>query len=387
MGALVHAILVLTVLVGSAVFLMIFVNLASIPRLSRVRRHSRRTPRVSIVIPARNEEQGIEPAVRSHLAQQYPDFEVIVVDDRSTDATAAILAEIARQDARLRVIAGSEPPPGWLGKPHALSQGARAAFGEVLLFADADVLYDPRCLGEAVADFEGRQLDFLAFLPRMEARGFWENVLMPNIPAAFFLGPGFLANLDSPRWVAAGGGAGNMIRRSVYEAVGGHEAIKDSVIDDLRLALKTKRAGFRARFVRAEDRVAVRMYRGFREVWDGFTKNMAYVFNGALGALLLLLTGLSVLVSVTPPLVLFFLLLGGEVPARDVLLAAAGVALALLARTVLALALGDPLWPALTHPIMTAVWAGIVCRSLYWRFVKRKLFWRGRQYEAARARF
>ena len=202
----------------------------------------------------------------------------------------------------MRIVAGSDPPPGWLGKPHALWLGAREAGGEVLLFADADVVYHPRCLREAVAFLDERGADFLALLPRMEAEGFWENVLMPYILGAYFAGPGILANFDRLRWFAAGGGAGNVIRRAAYEAIGGHEALKASVVDDVALALRVKRSGFRARTVRAEDRVAVRMYRGFREVWDGFGKNVAYVFQGITGAALLLLTAFWFAVNIVPPL-------------------------------------------------------------------------------------
>src|SRR6185295_13512912 len=106
-------------------------------------------------------------------------LEVVVVEDRSTDATPEILDRLAREDPRVRVVRGAEPPPGWLGKPHALAQGAAAARGTALLFADADVHYSPGTLRRALARLETDGLDFLCLLPRIEARGFWENVLMP----------------------------------------------------------------------------------------------------------------------------------------------------------------------------------------------------------------
>ncbi len=296
-----HAILAAGVGLGALIlFVILPLNFAFTPRLSRQRLRPVRAPRVSIVIPARDEERDIERTVRSHLTQDYSDFEVIVVEDRSSDRTGKILAALAREDARLTVVAGSEPPAGWLGKPHALDLGARAATGDLLLFADADVVYEPRTLREAVALLEERRLDFLAFLPRMEAEGFWESVLMPYVLGAYFGGIGFLANVDRPRWVAAGGGAGNVIRRSAYEALGGHAALKDSVIDDVHLALKAKRAGLRARAVRAEDRVSVRMYHGLAGVVNGFTKNMVYTLNGLLGVVLLILTAAVTVLWVAP---------------------------------------------------------------------------------------
>ncbi|MDQ5871735.1 MAG: glycosyltransferase family 2 protein [Acidobacteriota bacterium] len=363
------------------------INLAAFPRLSRTAkgRPVGILPRVSIVIPARNEEEDVESAVRSHLAQDYPDFQVIVVDDRSTDRTPGILDALAREDARLTVIAGRDPPAGWLGKPHALYLGARAAGGELLLFADADVRYDPRALREAVTVLEDRRLDLLAFFPRFENRGFWENVLLPFLAIAVFLGFGFLA-LSRRIPLAMGAGAGNLVRRRAYDAVGGHSAIRGSVVDDVRLAVVVKRAGGRVAAFRAEDRVAVRMYQGFREVWNGFTKNVAWAYSGIGGAILFGLTFLLLAVAVAPAVVLAGAAAGAAIPASDVRLAAVLFVSTVLLRGVLAATLGDPIWPAATHPIMAAVWAGLIARSLFHRFIRRRLTWRGRDFDARSAR-
>jgi hypothetical protein len=131
----------------------------------------------------------------------------------------------------------------------------------------------------------------------------------------------------------------------------------------------------------------VRMYRGFREVVNGFTKNLGYAFNGLLGAVLFLLTSLVTLLVVAPPLVLGAALLGAPVDSSDALYAAAAYAIMVAVRLAAAAALGDPLWPAVTHPIMTAAWAFIIARSLFYRFVRRRLVWRGREFDARRARF
>lgn len=370
-------------LLGAAV---LPINLAAFPRLWRVAKKTAAAldppPRVSVVIPARNEEADVERAVRSHLAQDYPDFEVIVVEDRSTDRTPEILRNLAAGDPRLTVVAGSEPPAGWLGKPHALFLGAQAADGEILLFADADVRYHPRALTEGVAVLAGRRLDLLAFFPRFENRGFWENVLLPFLSIAVFLGFGFLA-LSRRVPLAMGAGAGNLVRRRAYEAVGGHAAIRNSVVDDVRLAVTLKRAGFRVGAFRAEDRVAVRMYRGLREVWDGFTKNVAWAYSGVGGAVLFGMTIVLLAVAIAPALVLAAAVAGAAVPESDVALAAAVFLGSVLLRGALAAALREPLWPAATHPLMAAVWTGIIGRSLYWKYVRKQIVWRERRYEAA----
>ena len=344
-------------------------------------------PPVSVVIPARNEARDIEAAVRSHLAQDYPELEVVVVDDRSTDETPAILARLAGADPRLAVVEGVEPPPGWMGKPHALFQGVSRARNGLLLLADADVRYDPPALRESVEFLSSRRLDLITFFPRVEMRGFWENVLMPYLAAAYMWGPAFFVNSDLQKRFAAGGGTGMLVRREALEAAGGYEALRASVIDDIGLGIRVRRSGGRCRMVLADDRIRLRMYRGFREVVDGFTKNIAFVFEGWMGALLALTTVFSWIAWTLPLAVLVASLAGASVPAADLLLAAAGLALAVAARIALALFLGYPLWPAATHPLLATVWMGIAARSFSWRFLRRRVTWRGRHYDAARARF
>lgn len=390
-----HAILVAAVVAGAVGVVLAGWTLAVTPRLSKEARGfgsrgpgiPRDSPRVSIVIPARNEERSIAAGVSSHLAQDYANFEVIVVNDRSTDGTAEVLGTLASSHPSLRVLDCPDPPSGWLGKPHALAFGAGAASGELLLFADADVRYDPRTLREAVFLLEKRRIDFIGLLCRLEASGFWEKVLMPYLIASYFSGAGLLANLERPRWLAVGGGAGILVRRAAYDSIGGHAALKDSVVDDLRLSLAVKQAGFRTLGVRAEDRVAVRMYRGFREIWDGFSKNMAYAFKGGFGVTLVVLAVVNLVLALAPPLVLLASLAGAPIAPREVGLAAVAFVLATLSRLVPTVALGDPLWPCLMHSLMTAVWSGIICRSFYLRMVRRRLVWRGRVFDARAARF
>jgi len=348
-----------------------------------------RPPRVSVVVPARDEERAVEAAVRSHLEQDYPPgaLEVVVVDDRSTDRTAEILERLAASHPALAVVRGEEPPTGWLGKPHALAQGIARAKGEVLFLADADVRYDRTALREAVALLESRRIDLLALFPRLEMRGFWENVLLPYLPVSFFFGPGALLNSDLQRRWAIGAGAGMLVRRTAYERAGGHAAIRSSVIDDLNLAIRVRRSGGRCRLARADDRASLRMYRGYREIRDGFTKNIAFAFDGVTGVLLGISTLVSIAACVAPPVVLAAALLGAPVPPRDVALAGFAAGGLVAARLGMSAALRYPAWPAFTHPLMALAWAEIIVRSLVRRFLRRELEWRGRRYDARGASF
>ena len=384
-----HVLLVSCAAYSAACVVLVLVNLALLPRLAREGPAAGDAPFLSIVVPARNEERAVGEAVASLLGQKYPSFEVIVVDDRSTDRTREIV-EALPSAGNLRVVAGAEPPAGWLGKPHALFQGAAAARGELLLFVDADVRYHPDAAAQAVAYMLRREADFVCVFPRLETAGFWESVLMPNLECAVFFGPAFLANRDRPRWLAAGGGAGNLVKRSVYEAIGGHEALRTSVIDDVRLAVAVRMAGFRTRVVRAGDRVAVRMYHGFREVWNGFTKNTAYAIGGWTGAVFLAMAVGWTAVSILPVLVVAAAATGAPAslaPAGDVRLAVLSIALLALARGILAAATGGPLWVAATQPLMAAVWAALLVRSIWHRLVRRTVVWRGRAFDARKAGF
>ena len=383
-----HALLAVCAAYSAFCLVSLLVNLAALPRLSREAPASGEPPFLSIVVPARNEERAIGLALGSLLAQDYPPakMEVIVVDDRSTDGTRRILAGL-EIDPRLRVIDGVEPPPGWLGKPHALFQGSRAARGAWLLFVDADVRYRPDVVSRAIGYVVRERADFAALLPRLQTAGFWESVLMPNLLCAIFFGPAFLANRRWPRWLAAGGGAGNLIRRAAYDAIGGHETLRASVIDDVRLAVASKQAGFATRAVLSHDLVAVRMYHGFREVWDGFTKNIAYALGGVTGVAFAALSLVWTAVALVPPAVLVAALFGASLSGPDVALAGASAGLLVLARALLSKALRDPVWPSLTHPLMAAVWAALLVRSVYQRLVRRTVPWRGRNFDARKAGF
>lgn len=357
------------------------VNLALLPRLRRAR--PRENPRVSIIVPARNEERAIEASLRAHLAQDYPDFELVLVDDQSSDRTGEIARAIA--DPRLRVIAGEAPPPGWLGKPWAHHQGSLAASGALLLFVDADVIYAPAALSSAVAELRRSDAGLLSLMPRVEMRGFWEHILMPNIAlAAFaFLPTAVVNHVRAPK-LAIGGGTGILIRRDVYDAAGGHATIRNAVIDDISLARIGARHG-RIRVVVAGDFVAVRMYHGLREIVEGFTKNFYFVI-GANPLIAAAVIVVSTVVHLGPWLWAGAFALGHRDPAT--ILGAAAFVWIHLTRLLVYVPLRYGIANALLgHLPMVAGWVWIAIRSTWRVGIRRRLGWRGRTYDARIKRF
>jgi hypothetical protein len=230
-------------------------------------------PRVSIVVAARNEERDMAEALTSLLAQVYPDYEVNLVDDRSTDATGEIADRIASGNSRLRVVHVTELPPGWLGKNHALQRGADAATGEIILFTDADVVMHPTMLRRSVAYMVEHGIDHLAIAPR---------VVMPNLLLESFVITFTFVFLAYFRpWKASdpksrsfiGIGAFNMVRAEVYRAVGGHEPLALRPDDDVKFGKLVKKSGYRQQFANAPELMSVRWYASLRELIGGLMKN------------------------------------------------------------------------------------------------------------------
>jgi chlorobactene glucosyltransferase len=232
-------------------------------------------PRVAIVVPARNEELNIERCVRSLLAQEYPHVEVVVVDDGSTDGTASIVERIAREDPRVRLIPGEALPAGWVGKPWALHQGVRYAGGEWLLFTDADTIHEAHALASALGYARAHNLDAVSVLTQqiMESPAEW--MLLPSILYVIGFAVGSLAAINDPkRENALFNGQYILVKRAVYDALGGHEALRGEIAEDLEFARRLKAdERFRAQLVTSSGLVHVRMYRSFGALWEGFVKN------------------------------------------------------------------------------------------------------------------
>ena len=233
------------------------------------------TPLLSIVIPARNESLNIERVTRSVLGSAYPSLELIVVDDRSTDDTAAIVERLSREDGRLRLLRGAERPEGWYGKPWACVQGYRAARGDLILFADADTEHDPALLGHAVAALEAEEADLVTVLPRQVCLTWAERVVMPQI--FLLLGAHYTPQRVNHARTAAdviANGQFILVRRAAYAAIGTHESVRGEVAEDLALAQEFWRGGKKLFLAYAYELMRTRMYTSLPHLIEGWSKNL-----------------------------------------------------------------------------------------------------------------
>jgi glycosyltransferase involved in cell wall biosynthesis len=265
----------------------------------------RDAPFVSIIFAARDEAEKLPAAIETLLAQDYPRFEVVAVNDRSTDQTPAILQQFARTSRNLIVADIVDLPPGWLGKPHALVAGVEKSHADWLVFTDADVHFAPDVLQRAIALALQRKWDHLTLLASVEMHGFWETTAISFFALGFIFGnePWNAANPRSNRYM--GVGAFQLVRREAYERCGGHTRLRMEVIEDMKLGKLIKLAGFRSGVAVAEDSVRVRWHAWVRNVIQGVTKNMfaAVHYNAffAVGAI-----ALSFVLSILPFLGLAF---------------------------------------------------------------------------------
>ncbi len=366
---------------GIAVFLgiLLIIALSNLLALRRLGRYPLppQFPRVSILLPARNEEAVIEDCVRSLLAQDYPDFEVLVLDDGSTDRTGDLLKALAQEDSRLRVLSGRPLPEGWLGKHWACQQLADAATGELLLFTDADTIHHSQALRLGVAALLTERADLMSGFLRQRLLTWGERLTVPTIFWCFFsFLPLVLAHGVRAPGLSLTNGQWMLFRRSAYGAVGGHAAVRQSPIDDIALGRQVKAKGLRWRILDVGDFVSCRMYPGFRAALEGFTKNLFAVFDFRLAEYLFVWVWLT-LVTVEPLAVsvLWPLGVGRDVFALWPALLAVGEMLGLWG---IAMArLRFPLYLALLYPVQVLLLVFIAFRSMLWTATGRAT-WKGR---------
>jgi glycosyltransferase involved in cell wall biosynthesis len=333
-------------------------------------------PRVSIIVPARNEEQDIEASLRTLLALDYDDYEVIAVNDRSTDRTGEIMEKVASDAAargRLRVIHHRELPAGWLGKTHAMWTAANAATGGWLLFTDADVLFKPDSLRRALAYAEAERADHVVLFPQMIMKRPGEFMMIAFFQTMFVFGHRPWKVADPKTKDHMGVGAFNLLRRSTYEAVGTYAALRMEVLDDMKLGKVVKNAGFAQRNVFGADLISIRWARGAMGVVNNLTKNFFAILSFQWWRTLIAAFGLAFL-NLMPFLGVAFAHGWDRLPYAIALASMFLIYLGMSWRSKV------PAYYFALHPVSTALFVYTLLRSMFLTLRNDGIIWRGTKY-------
>jgi len=334
---------------------------------------------VSAIVPARNEEAAIVSAVES-LAAQPEITEIIVVNDQSTDGTAAELDRLSARHSQLRVLQTNALPSGWVGKNYAVSLGAAQATADWLLFTDADGVHLPGSTAHALDDAAATGAGLVSYSPEQEMHTWWERALIPFVYTRLGQKFSYDAVNDPNSQAAAANGQYLLIRREDYARIGGHAAVAGEVLEDVALARLAKQAGVRLHFASGIGIIRVRMYRTFGEMWQGWTKNLYPLIGGGPGG-----TSRAVgreLRGVAPWIPLLLLLLTPLHP----ILGVVGAALLAGRHAAYGATLRRNRFPAalvLYYVPAVALYAAVLLTS-EWQYARGSVSWKGREYPVSR---
>lgn len=344
------------------------------------------TPFASVICPARNETRHVDGFVRAALASTYPRFELIVVDDHSTDDTATLARAAGAGDARLIVLDAPPLPAGWFGKQWACHVAAQRSRGDVMLFTDADTRHGPELLVRAVNAMQRRQSDLLSVAGRQELVSFWERVVQPTVFTVLFSafgGTDAVSNTTHPKSKIANGQC-LLVRHDTYRALGGHEAVRAYVAEDLMLAQRWCAAGKRVHLVGGLEFMSTRMYGSLGEIIEGWAKNVyaagRYVVSDLPAVQVLMRVAMPLLPS--PgwfPFVALVLGLTGVAPSSWAVFGAAAYGVSVCFAMIAARLIGIPLWYGFLHPLGACV-ASYIYAKAAWR--GDQVTWKSRTYTA-----
>ncbi len=333
-------------------------------------------PRVSVIVPARNEDEHIRETLTQLLALDYSNYEIIAVNDRSTDPTGQVMNEVAasrRAHGLLRVIHVAELPPGWLGKTHAMWTAGQQATGDWLLFTDADVLFKPDVLRRAVTYAEAERADHVVLFPRMIMKQTGEKMMIAFFQALFVFGHRPWKVADPKARDHMGVGAFNMVRRPVYDAIGTYRALRMEVLDDMKLGKVIKNAGFAQRNVFGEDLISLRWAKGAFGIVRNLTKNFFAVLSFQWWRTVATIVGLGFLNL--GPFVGVFLAHGwARVPYAIALFSLCAIYWGMSRRSAV------PPYYVLLHPVSTSLFMYILLRSMVHALWNDGIVWRGTKY-------
>ncbi|MGA7301254.1 MAG: glycosyltransferase family 2 protein [Candidatus Sulfotelmatobacter sp.] len=333
-------------------------------------------PRVSIIVPARNEESDIEQTLTLLLGLDYDNYEVIAVNDRSTDRTGDIMEEVAASagtQGRLRVIQHKELPPGWLGKAHAMWTATNEATGDWLLFTDADVLFKPDSVRRALAYAEAERADHVVLFPQMIMKTPGEYMMIAFFQTMFVFGHRPWKVADPKSRDHMGVGAFNLIRRSAYESIGTYERLRMEVLDDMKLGKLVKNAGFAQRNVFGGDLISIRWANGAMGVVNNLTKNFFAVLSFQWPRTLISAFGLAFL-NLMPFLGVWFAHGWERLPYAVALGSMFSIYVGMSWRS------GVPAYYFLLHPVSTVLFIYTLLRSMFLTLWNDGIIWRGTMY-------
>lgn len=345
-------------------------------------------PKISVCIPARNEENNIGTLLNSLIHQEYSNYDIHVLNDQSTDQTADIVRSFIGGNPRLNLHTGSEKPSDWLGKPWACHQLSKLARGQYLLFLDADTIADSTLLRNTAAAFKHYKVQMITVWPRQILHTFWEKSVIPLIYYALVTLLPSIYTYRDPRWMpkflnpffhtsfAAACGQCIAFERESYHKIGGHQSVKEEIVEDVELAKHVKKCGFRMRMFHGVGSISCRMYNSEKEMFAGFRKNFFIGFNRSL-----FLFGIAALLHFVVFLLPFIILIYSLIMPDAVLLflSIACISLILIHRLILSIWFEwDPIY-AFTHPIAVLWFQRLGFVSILDHWMGKKSSWKGRK--------
>lgn len=339
-------------------------------------------PFVSVLIPARNEEDIIEQCIRSICNQSYSQYQVIVLNDHSTDKTGEILHRLSLEFPQLSIIEGGVLPYHWIGKPHACHQLAMKAKGEYVLFTDADTFHDRSSIESLMKFAVTHNIDMLSAVPKQELKLFWEHVAVPFIHTLYltYLPHDLILKNPNPQFAAANGQA-LLFKKESYQLIGGHTSVANSIAEDIDLAIRIKSFGMRLCHASASEIISCRMYRSSRDVFTGFSKNAFATMHFDMHKLLFFVShlfityvfpfiGLCIGLLLNNPLIILFNGLS--------------IILSMSLRFIIAMYFGYPLWHSFLHALTASTFIVFAINSALWSKKKNGTEWKGRTYSLSK---
>lgn len=380
-----NTILILALLTSLALILLLFNTVRNAIIFNHVlpcENTARHIPYVSVLIPARNEEDIIEDCIRSLCNQTYLQYEVIVLNDHSTDDTGNILHSLCAEYPQLTVIDGGVLPNHWIGKPHACHQLAMHAKGDYLLFTDADTIHDTSSIASMVQFAIKHDIDMLSAVPRQELKLFWEHVAVPFIHTLYltYLPHDLIMKNPHPQFAAANGQA-LLFKKESYQQIGGHTSVANSIAEDIDLAIRIKSFGMRLCHASASEIVSCRMYRTSRDVFTGFSKNAFATMHYDMHKLLFFVSHLFI----TYVFPIIGLCIGIFLNNTSIILFnGLSILLAMSLRLIIAMYFGYPLWHSFLHALTASTFIVFAINSALWSKKKNGTEWKGRTYSLSK---